>query len=413
MNIPKTIITALLTLSLTSCSSVPTALVSVVPPEKLVDEKTLELSREEGFISDAFDEAYDDFTGRTSEKVLMKDGNVCYSPLSLWYALALASEGASGETKTEIDSLLTGGREIAETDPANLRLRLAALLGNYDQTTLRIANSVWSASGLKEGYAKSAAEKYFSECYNVPAFNSDTAKSMSDWVSDKTKGTLKPDFDFGKGDLPEMIAILNTVYFGDEWTDKFEKSNNTDDVFHSPDGDITATYMHRGNQGGWTTGDGWVKASLGLKGSSMSFVLPTGEKTIRELLEENGLDTLLNGGEGHSGDINWSLPKFSYDTDLDFNDTLRSLGCEKMFSNDAEFQDMMDVAPLYISSVKGGTHIAVDEKGVTASAYTAIIYCGAMAPSEKLDMKLDRPFLWTITVGGTVLFVGIVSNPAA
>lgn len=73
----------------------------------------------------------------------------------------------------------------------------------------------------------------------------------------------------------------------------------------------------------------------------MSFVLPTGEKTIRELLEENGLNTLLNGGEGHSGDITWSLPKFSYDTDLDFNDTLRSLGCEKMFSNDAEFQDMM------------------------------------------------------------------------
>ena len=268
-------------------------------------------------------------------------------------------------------------------------------------------------SGLKEGYAKSAAEKYFSECYKVPSFDSSTAKKMSDWVSDKTKGTLKPDFDFGKGDLPEMIAILNTVYFGDEWTDKFEKSNNTDDVFHSPDGDITATYMHRGTQGGWTTGDGWVKASLGLKGSSMSFVLPTGEKTIRELLEENGLDALLNGGEGHSGDITWSLPKFSYDTDLDFNDTLRSLGCEKMFSNDAEFQDMMDAAPLYISSVKGGTHIAVDEKGVTASAYTAIMYCGAMPPSEKLDMRLDRPFLWTITVDGTVLFVGIVSNPAA
>ena len=36
-----------------------------------------------------------------------------------------------------------------------------------------------------------------------------------------------------------------------------------------------------------------------------------------------------------------------------------------------------------------------------------------MLTTEKLDMRLDRPFLWTITVGGTVLFVGIVSNPAA
>lgn len=413
MNIQKTIITALLTLSLTSCSSVPTALVSVVPPEKRVDENTLDRSIEEGFVSEAFDEAYSDFTGRTSEKVLMKDGNVCYSPLSLWYALALASEGASGETKTEIDSLLTGGRGIAETDPANLRLRLAALLGNRPQTTLEIANSVWSASGLKEGYAQTAAERYFSECYDVKSFDSSTAKSMSDWVSDKTKGTLKPEFNFGEGDLPEMIAILNAVYFKDEWTDKFEKSANTDDVFHSPDGDITATYMHRGTQGGWTTGDGWVKASLGLKGSSMSFVLPTGEKTIRELLGANGLDALLNGGEGHSGDINWSLPKFSYDTDLDFTKTLKSLGCEKMFADDAEFGNMSDISPLYVSSVRGGTHIAVDEKGVTASAYTSIIYCGAMPPSETLDMRLDRPFLWTITVDGTIVFVGIVSNPTA
>ena len=177
MNIHKTIITALLTLSLTSCSSVPTALVSVVPPEKRVDENTLDRSIEEGFVSEAFDEAYSDFTGRTSEKVLMKDGNVCYSPLSLWYALALASEGASGETKTEIDSLLTGGRGIAETDPANLRLRLAALLGNRPQTTLEIANSVWSASGLKEGYAQTAAERYFSECYDVKSFDSSTANS--------------------------------------------------------------------------------------------------------------------------------------------------------------------------------------------------------------------------------------------
>lgn len=76
-------------------------------------------------------------------------------------------------------------------------------------------------------------------------------------------------------------------------------------------------------------------------------------------------------------------------------------------------KEELAAAPLYISSVKGGTHIAVDEKGVTASAYTAILYCGAMLTTEKLDMRLDRPFLWTITVDGTVLFVGIVSNPAA
>ena len=62
--------------------------------------------------------------------------------------------------------------------------------------------------------------------------------------------------------------------------------------------------------------------------------------------------------------------------------------------------------------IKQNSAISIDEKGVAATAFTQIDYCGAAQPDGKAEMILNRPFIFAITgVDGSPLFIGIINNP--
>ena len=63
-----------------------------------------------------------------------------------------------------------------------------------------------------------------------------------------------------------------------------------------------------------------------------------------------------------------------------------------------------------VDQIRHGARVAIDEEGVTAAAFTAIIGVGeAMPPEEEIDFVLDRPFAFIITgLDGLPLFAGTV-----
>ena len=84
-----------------------------------------------------------------------------------------------------------------------------------------------------------------------------------------------------------------------------------------------------------------------------------------------------------------------------------------MISSFAPFSPLTKAEEVYLSEIRHGTRIAVDEQGVTASACTIIPGAGAAPPpDEEIDFTLDRPFLFAIYGNdGLPLFVGIVNQP--
>ena len=92
-------------------------------------------------------------------------------------------------------------------------------------------------------------------------------------------------------------------------------------------------------------------------------------------------------------------------------ETLKQLGVTSAFDESADFSGITD-GIAYIDDILQETHIAIDEKGVTASAFTQIDYTGAMRPEGRADMTLNRPFIFGIQHSGTLLFIGICDNPA-
>jgi len=235
---------------------------------------------------------------------------------------------------------------------------------------------------------------------------------MGQWIEENTNGTLLPIL---PTNAEQILSIINTVYLYDEWTNGFNDENTAKDIFHAPDGDIAVDFMNKtDSSAGYTKGEGFLRASLGLKGNGeMVFILPDEGRSISELLDSaENVQELFEGGENGHGEVVWKLPKFNFDAEYKLGDVLKTLGMTEAFQLDADFSGITDETA-FISDVIQETHIAIDENGVEASAFTSILYCGDALPNGRAEMILNRPFIYGITArNGALLFVGICNNPA-
>lgn len=395
------------------------AAVNMVPSDvtypEAVDFDDFDAKREvraQNPVDKVFLNAFTSFSYETTSAVLCRaKGNVNYSPLSLYYALSLAGSGASGKTQSQIFDLLgiSDAEELSE-QCGNLYRQLYM---DHSISKLKIANSLWldRDTVFNGDFEQNAAKNFYASLKTVDFTDEDTGKMMGQWISDNTNGNLTPVF---KTDPNQIFSIINTVYFYDEWIDRFNKDETTEDVFHAPGSDVTAYYMNKTlGSARFVKGDGFTRSSLGLKGAGgMVFILPDKGVNVSELLSSSkNVKELFEGGESGYGEVVWQIPKFSFDTKNELAVTLKTLGIQDAFEEKADFSGIT-VEPAFITSLIQETHIAIDENGVEASAFTEIQYAGAALPESRAEMILDRPFLYGITTGnGTLLFVGVCNNP--
>lgn len=362
--------------------------------------------------------ALNDFSYRTGSLILTEAGeNINYSPLSLYYALSLAASGARNDTEEQLLALL--GVPDAQFLSAQSRNLYHRLYKDNEIGKLKIANSIWMDNDMngisivfKEDYVEHAAKYFFASSHSVDFANKDTGKAMGRWISTNTNGTISPIIDTS----PEQIlSILNTVYFYDEWSDRFDKSKTAQDLFHLLDGNVVKNDFM--NQIGWSDfakGEGFTRAGLWLKNyNEMVFILPDEGVSPYELLSSpEQMRETFEGGEEFTGQVVWKIPKFSFSSKLEMTDSLKSLGLSQVFTADADFTGITE-QKAFINSVRQETHIAIDENGVEASAFTQIDYAGSAPPTGRADMVLNRPFIYGIKAqNGSLLFVGVIENPA-
>ncbi len=369
--------------------------------------------REENPLAEEFLAGLSEFSYETASEFL-KQGkeNINYSPVSLYLALSMAASGAASGTGEELLTLLRA--EDTDVLAAQCGSLFRRLYTDNEIGVLKLSNSLWMDDSVswKQEYIQNAAENFYAPAFCVDFASGNTGKAIASWIAEQTGGTLAPDF---PTDPNQILSLINTVYFHDEWIDEFSESDTKPDSFYPADGSpVTCDFMHRTyNSHGFSVGDGYTRSSLGLKNSSMIFVLPDEGVSVQDLLASpEKLREALEGGESFNGEVNWQIPKFDFSSNLSLADGLKRLGVSSAFSGDADFSGITD-GPAFFSGVTQGTHIAVNEQGVDASAFTAIEYAGAARPEGRADMILNRPFLYGITFQGVLLFVGVCENPAA
>ncbi len=237
---------------------------------------------------------------------------------------------------------------------------------------------------------------------------------MAGWVKERTGGLIQPE----PAPLPEnaQLSLRNTIYFYDQWQDRFSPETTEEDVFYTDDGqEIVCDFMNRENGStGFRKGENFTASELALKNGAMVFVLPDEGVGVQELVQsEETLREALSGTNGQSvGEVVWKVPKFSYGYKAEgMKEMLQTLGLNEAFGESADFSGISDQKPLGLSDVAQEVHIGIDENGVEAAAFTEILWAGAALPQGRAEMILNRPFLYAVKNKGQILFVGICQDP--
>jgi serpin B len=335
-------------------------------------------------------------------------------------ALAMAANGAEGETRSEI----LNAADIDDIDAFNdYSKELIDAYSKTDALKLSVANSIWintdkTQSRFSDSYVKKINEFYDGEAGEVN--NSNAVDTVNKWVSDKTNERIKSVTDSTDFDS----LLLNAVYFKGRWDNEFSKDNTKPDTFTDRNGEKSQIDFM--NRTGWydycvTNGtkivrlpyksviyedsEDYIGGAVSLENVSMYLIMDENKAVNpQETIDSAFADSKLGNTY-----MNLSIPKFKVEYSSSLKDMLEKLGVSKMFDEStAEFGAMYDGNDFYVKDVLHKTYVNVDEEGTEAAAVTAVAMVVASLPPEPIDVKYDKPFTFVIRDDsrGEVLFMG-------
>ena len=382
-------------------------------PDDLSPQVPIELTQADMRVRDASN----DFGLGTFHRLYAqsKDGNVAFSPLSLSLALAMAAEGAEGDTYKQFSDVIGWQASNKEEVGAYYQKMIAGLVEADQSVQFTSANSFWAATEfpLKTDYT-SLLTRYFSvESYSVDFTQPATREQINKWCSDKTDGKIPQMLE--SLDPRTKLMLINALLFKAPWQFAWDiKQNRT---FTTAAGaQVQKDYLYvadktlpYGNFGDFEL----VRAPYGNGAYTMDIILPKAGKTLAEILPELGSESINYGLKNSS--VTLYLPKWStdYSTEDALIPVLQDQGLTDPFDRDrADFAGISTI-PLFINLVKQKVRIDVTEKGTEFAAVTAVgMLVSAPVTPPKVTVDVNRPFAYTIreTSTGTILLLGTLSN---
>ena len=376
------------------------------------------------------------FSAMTRQFLSSPDGkNKVYSPLNIYFALAMLAETAKGDTRAQIASLL--GAESMDS----LREQARALWENHyrdkENSRILLGSSLWLNNDDTVQYDSAVvdllARIYYASVFSGDPTDPEFSAQYREWINKNTFDLLKDKVDNNK--LPEEMrfGICTTAYYKSSWIDAFDYLKpDQAPVFHAPDKEITgAEFMYSEwnsmAQDSFYIGDSFKAMSKSLDRGKMYFILPDEGFTPEGLIADGEALAYISGvngrkcestalAPGESCICRLTLPAFEAEYDLDLIEGLKMLGVTDCFDPEkSDLSALLKGTTRVIDQANHSAKVIVNEKGVEAAAYTELTAPDSEPPEDCriYELTLDRPFIFVISVDGSPMFVGVVNDPTA
>ncbi|MDQ0680142.1 serine protease inhibitor [Arthrobacter pascens] len=356
------------------------------------------------------------------------NGNVVSSPGSLLIALTMLRSGASGETATEMDSVLS---LPAENRDEAMNALLSSLEkfdgdpGSVDEENPPRKPVMHAANGLfvdknvptGEAYLDTLARHYGAGVYPVDFRDEPTTKpAMDAWVDRNTGGRIKQAP--AKYDPRNTFSLLNSLYFAAAWSEPFDPDDTSDLPFTTAEGaEIAVPAMHKALEMKYAEGRGWRGVDLPYaEGFVMRLVLPEAAPDAGpapatfDAGRLNEVAVALDSASPQAVQI--QLPRWDHKCNFDLRKVLGTMGLQKTLNTTEDFNAIQP--EMVITQAAQAANITVAEKGTIAAAVTQINGRVTSAPAQpELTIDFDRPFHYQIVhvETGLPLFMGTVADP--
>lgn len=345
--------------------------------------------------------------------------NQIFSPLSLWVALGVLREGATAETRREIEAIMKipaefdSGKTIPDLSAALNFMVDSVLAKGKEKNGILLTNGIFFdgryADDILPAFWDKAASIWGTETAQVD-FTKEavTREIIRQWVSDNTQ-TFLDDYEATFAtDGTAILNIYNVLYLKDLWTRPFTRLDGQ--IFHAPTGDVTVPFISQLSNEVLYADHPQARAAAfsGETGIRVWFVLPRGQAEPQSLIPD--LAQILKGS---AKAIRFQAPVLAIDGEnLSLMELLKRKGYTRMF-NDAQLDGMLTTKGAAVTEIKQKTKLELDEKGFKAAAVTEIGIGKTATPvDDPVDFIVDQPYLLVIEYQGLPLFVANVQDPS-
>lgn len=352
--------------------------------------------------------AVTDFSVRLFQQSMTVGENALISPVSVLYALAMTANGASGESRAQMEDVI--GMSVEEMNEY-LHAWQRWLSKRGERYELSIANAIWfkdvESFTVNGEFLQTNADYYGAGIYKAP-FDKGTCRDINNWVSQNTDQMI----DGIINEIPDdaVMYLVNALAFDAEWGTIYKASQVREGIFTSEKGEEQQADFMYSTLREYLEDDlatGFVKQYAGGRYAFVAMLPNEGVSVVEYVQSLTGehLQNLLS--EPRNVEVRTSLPKFEAEYEADLSEVLKTMGMVLPFVSGME-----GVIHMAISRVIHKTFIAVDEKGTKAGAATAVEMnpTSAPPPEEYKEVYLDRPFVYMIIdhVTKSPIFIGTV-----
>lgn len=340
--------------------------------------------------------------------------NLIISPLSVSFAMNMTSNGANGQTLTDIRKTMEVDG-FTEDQVNSYYHNLITNLPDLDpNTTLKIANSIWYANNFTvlPTFIKTNTDFYNAEVKALDfGDKTGSANTINSWVSEQTNNKIQKIIDqIGDG---ARMYLINAIYFKSSWKTRFDAAKTYKAPFLLADNSTVQTDFMTNNgvelKTAYDNGTNVVELPYSNSKYSMVMIMPyENVKTFALGLDSSKWKSLMGKLTATKSQI--TIPKFKFSYGIDLMEILKSLGMGIAFSGQADFSRIAAGGGIGITEVKHRAYIDVNEDGTEAAAVTEVgVGLTAPAPTN----VFSKPFIFAIREmkTGLILFAGIVNDP--
>ena len=352
------------------------------------------------------------------------EGDLFYSPYSIYTALMMANAGAAGETAAQMEQALAielpGSDVHAALNALNLTLLNNSQFDGKPVFSFNVANQLWGQKdfAFNEQFLNTLSANYNADLKTVDFSDSENARALINlWVAAQTNDKIKDLIPAGVLDALTRLVLTNAVYFKAAWMNQFDPSKTALGNFTLADGSqVDVPMMHAQRSMQAFVNEGLEVVELPYEGGmySMVLVMPA-QGSLADFeasLDADRLDAVL--GSLSTASVTLSMPKFKLESSFGLSEAMKTLGMTDAFTPGiADFSGMEDTRSLYISDLLHKAYVDVNEEGTEAAAATAVVVGMTSMPAESYTISFDHPFLFLIRDIQTnaILFMGRLADP--
>lgn len=350
---------------------------------------------------------------------LVTDSNNAFSPCTLYCALAFLSELCAGNSKKEILHVLhCSDRDIAQKNET----LIDCVTSDSELAECSVSTSIWLNDDVTvyRDALLSLCRTYQAEAYRGRMGTEETDSAIRNWLNSKTGNMLSDHMSDTVTRPATQLQLLSASYFRAQWESVFLPMDTKPNHFHAgPGRNVLCEFMNCREDALCVCGHQFTAVSKELwLGHRIWFIKPNNGVSLSALSSNEAVIKLLIAPEKMAPttyDVSMSIPKFDIFSEPDIRGALRSMGIRSVFRDAfSEISPLFIDSRLYLSDIDSAVRVAVTEDGIEAASCVLLAAAAGMPNRVKrLEFKLDRPFLFSISKEDKIpLYVGAVIDPS-